>query len=308
MKKGFTIMELLVAIGLLAAVLAASSMIFSYSIDAQRKAGATAEIMRTLRAITDQLNINLGGLKKDGYLILWSKEVNPPGDTDRLDALYFFSQFLANHFQSWNNPAVWSDTARIFLGHSRTTYNAGQLPGDLALDFLLLTPGLPPPPVPSDCCATSFAQCQPDMTGMGNPITGLGGEVPQNVLSTARPVITPTNVRSLLSQNVGSFKVEWTYGWFRPPVLDKIVWWGFGNPLSVETNLQMPDGTLLSAADIGPIATAIKESTGPPYTVEWNKDNQTYWPKALKFTFTLYDSKGIIKNGRRFEHIVYIGK
>ncbi|MHC4734701.1 MAG: prepilin-type N-terminal cleavage/methylation domain-containing protein [Planctomycetota bacterium] len=29
--------------------------------------------------------------------------------------------------------------------------------------------------------------------------------------------------------------------------------------------------------------------------------------RALKFTFTLYDSKGIIKNGRVFTHIVYLG-
>jgi hypothetical protein len=28
--------------------------------------------------------------------------------------------------------------------------------------------------------------------------------------------------------------------------------------------------------------------------------------KALKFTFTLYDSKGIIKDGRTFTHIVYL--
>jgi len=30
-------------------------------------------------------------------------------------------------------------------------------------------------------------------------------------------------------------------------------------------------------------------------------------PKALKFTFTLYDSKRIIKEGRTFTHIVYLG-
>jgi len=28
---------------------------------------------------------------------------------------------------------------------------------------------------------------------------------------------------------------------------------------------------------------------------------------AIKFTFTLYDSKGIIRNGRTFTHIVYLG-
>ena len=30
-------------------------------------------------------------------------------------------------------------------------------------------------------------------------------------------------------------------------------------------------------------------------------------PKALKFTFKIYDSKGIIKGGRTFTYIVYLG-
>ena len=41
-----------------------------------------------------------------------------------------------------------------------------------------------------------------------------------------------------------------------------------------------------------------------------NESNFNYIPglgRALKFTFTLYDSKGIIKNGRTFTHIVYLG-
>jgi hypothetical protein len=42
-----------------------------------------------------------------------------------------------------------------------------------------------------------------------------------------------------------------------------------------------------------------------------NNSNKTFaadfYPKALKFTFTLYDSKGIIEDGRVFTHIVYLG-
>jgi hypothetical protein len=47
---------------------------------------------------------------------------------------------------------------------------------------------------------------------------------------------------------------------------------------------------------------------------EWRPENSEVigWPKALypiafKFTFTLYDSKGVIKEGREFTHIIYIG-
>ena len=31
-----------------------------------------------------------------------------------------------------------------------------------------------------------------------------------------------------------------------------------------------------------------------------------FCPQALKFTLRLYDSKGIIKNGMKFTHIVYL--
>ena len=40
----------------------------------------------------------------------------------------------------------------------------------------------------------------------------------------------------------------------------------------------------------------------------WAHTNYNAVPKALKFTFTLYDSKGILKNGRQFTHIIYIGE
>jgi hypothetical protein len=48
---------------------------------------------------------------------------------------------------------------------------------------------------------------------------------------------------------------------------------------------------------------------------EWRPENRDiplpedfrFGPLAFKFTFTLYDSKGIFENGRRFTHIVYLG-
>ena len=306
MRKAFTITELLVAIGLLAAVLAVSAIIFNYSIEAQRAASATAEIMRTLRAITDQLNINFAGLQKDGYLILRSEENNPPGDTNNIDALYFFSISEGNFFQSWENSDIWSNMARIFLGHSKTTIDSNHLPGNLTLDMLLLTPGHPSG---LDYNDANFAECQ-------HSIISCLGEDPNQVLSSNRPDVNmahdPNDARRLLAKNVGSFKIEWTYGWFRPTDPDKIVWWGLNQPLSAESSLVKPGGIPVLPAEISSITAAIQENknAGPPpyYTVQWNPSNQQYWPKALRFTFMLYDSKGIIKNGRRFEHIVYIGQ
>jgi hypothetical protein len=36
-------------------------------------------------------------------------------------------------------------------------------------------------------------------------------------------------------------------------------------------------------------------------------DRSGNWPPALKFTFTLYDSKRVFRNGQTFTHIVYLG-
>ena len=281
MKKGFTITELLVAIGLLAAVLAVSAIIFNYSINAQRTASATAETMRTLRAITDQLNINFAGLQKDGYLILRSEENNPPGDTNNIDALYFFSISEGNFFQSWENSDIWSNMARIFLGHSKTTVDSNHLPGNLALDMLLLTPGYSSG---LDYNDANFAECQ-------HSIISCLGEDPNSVLSaTGRPDVNmaynPDDARRLLARNVGSFKIEWTYG-SNPS--GQIQWFGKTIPKGGGNTFEYTDPSGW-------------------YRATWTPSNQSEWPKALKFTFMLYDSKGIIKGGRRFEHIVYIGQ
>ncbi len=42
-----------------------------------------------------------------------------------------------------------------------------------------------------------------------------------------------------------------------------------------------------------------------PMNIELPLPTQHVTAKAIKFTFTLYDSKGIIRNGRKFTHIVY---
>jgi len=290
MKKAFTIMELLVAVGLLAVVLAAVGIVFRYSIDAQRTAASTAEVMHTLRAITDQINIDFTGLQKDGYLVLWSDDSN--------SAVYFFS---TGDFQSWYDSSIKSNTARIYLGP------AADDPNNLALDMRLLTPGyIPTPGSKLDYNDVSFAQCKADINNLEDPYT---------VLSTDRPGINmaydSNDARRLLAQHVGSFKIEWTYGWVHSGASGQIVWWGFDNPdtndLRSDGNLER-SGVLVPAAEILLIANAINETKGPPYTVQWNPANQQYWPKALKFTFTLYDSRGLFKHGRKFEHIVYIGQ
>ncbi|HPS55403.1 MAG TPA: prepilin-type N-terminal cleavage/methylation domain-containing protein, partial [Sedimentisphaerales bacterium] len=59
MKKGFTLIELVVAVGILAMMLGFTSVIFNVSIKGARVVNANAEIMQKLRAITDQLDSDL---------------------------------------------------------------------------------------------------------------------------------------------------------------------------------------------------------------------------------------------------------
>jgi len=143
MKKGFTITELIVAVGLLAAVLAAAGMIFNYSVDAQRTAAATAEIMRTLRAITGPSStLTLKGCGRMDTWFLWSDNSN--------SALYFFS---TGDFQSWYDSDRRSNIARLYFGPAQND------PNILALDMRLLTPDYNG----FDCSDANFAACQVDI-------------------------------------------------------------------------------------------------------------------------------------------------
>ncbi len=246
-NKAFTLTELLVAIGLLAAVLAASTMIFHYAIEAQRTAMATAEVMRNLRAITEQLNLNLKGLRTDGYLIFKSAQPGLPDDANHRDGLYFFS---TGDFQSVKDDDVRSNIARIYFGPARDE------PNNLLLDVKLLTPGKNG----DDYNDVSFAECQQDIAAKF--------EDPNDIVddSKRRPKVDTVNFGNLLAQRVGNMNIEWTDSTI---VNQKIEWRGNSNV--------------------------------------WTPWNQSQWPKALRFTFTLYDSKNIFRDGRTFEHIVYIG-
>ncbi|MCE5340383.1 MAG: type II secretion system GspH family protein [Planctomycetaceae bacterium] len=267
MKKGFTLTELLVAVGLLVAVLAASTMIFHYAIEAQRTAMATAEIMRTLRAVTDQLNINLAGLRKDGYLILYSNTI--PSDGNHCDALYFFSD---GDFQSTADDKVRSNIARIYFGGAKNDVN------NLLLDMKLLVPSKLMDA--NDWSSKSFVECQQNISTFEDPNDKLN-------YSGSRPEFDANHPDNLLAQGVSNLKITWTYDsskWHTASGVRKIEWYGL-----------LPN-----------YGDSSFESAG--YRAVWTPSNPDKWPAALRFEFTISDSRKIIKDGKRFEHIVYIGQ
>lgn len=270
-KNGFTLTELLVAVGLLASILTASTIIFRYSIDAQRSAMATAEVMRSLRAVTDQLNLQLEGLQKNGYLIIWSNKIG--SNPAYRDGLYFFS---AGDFQSAYKDTIRSNIARIYFGPS-----GGNDPNNLLLDARLLTPGTKG----EDYNDVSFTDCQTN-------ISTLEGDPNNIVIPNKKRPAFDLNRGNLLAQRVSDMRIDWTYDsdeWNDSANKNPkhIEWYGSDKPRNDPT---------------------YEINTGNPYHARWSPYNQSKWPAALKFRFTIYDSKGILKGGRTFEHIVYIGQ
>ncbi len=273
MRKAFTLLELVVAIALLAIVFLFAGTIFKVSINAYRVAVANVEIMQKLRAITDQLNRDFEGLQKDGYLILHFEQLNrqefdnSDKDNFRADRIYYFS---TGDFQSWFDPDIRSNIARVYFGHDHTSLaNSGELVCEwkLARYIVLLTPDISNPP--DDCCDVSFAECKIDLSALEDPNNVLINNVVEIDIEDVN------DVRHLMCQNAGQMQIEWTDG----TITNSELQWN-GNP--------------------GP--------TKP--TERWGPDNPDNWPKAIKFTFRLYDSKGIINEdgrvGRLFTHIVYL--
>jgi len=280
-RRAFTLIELVAAIGIFVIVLLFASVIFKVSINSHRTAGANAEIMQKLRAITDQLNIDFKGFRKDGYLVLRSELLNrneygnsPTPSDFRADRLFYFS---TGDSQAWNNTSVRSNITKVYFGHDYRSLYDTAFPvskWSLARDAKLITPFF------SDIDANniSYADLKANVTGTENEA--------QNLLLSGIPIdiqANPDDVRGLMCQNVGEIKIEWTNGLKVPG--DIMLWFG----------LLRPSGY--------PI-----EDPGPPYIATWIPGTpEQYWPTALKFTFTIYDSKGILKQGRTFTHIVYVG-
>ncbi len=120
MKRAFTITELLVAMGLLAAILAASGVVFSSAVDAKRTADATNEITLKLGAITGQLTADFTGLRKDGEIFLvWMAGVDEDGDDivdrfERFDRIMFFANGdFSSYHPGPDRNIILGNTARI---------------------------------------------------------------------------------------------------------------------------------------------------------------------------------------------------
>jgi prepilin-type N-terminal cleavage/methylation domain-containing protein len=351
-RRGFTLVELVVAIGIMALVILFTGNVFKASISSYRIASAQAEIMQKFRAITDQLNNDFRGLRKDAPMFIWF-QLDPNDYNKRLDQIMFFAD---GDFQSTRtydttvNPIVpaasgspvVSNLARIYYGQAisndpnynnnlNAPYNiqpynrvlsrrqhlsianpdsppryyqfpAHNLDGSLNLNLL---------PGQNDWFehdTNSLSQWQAaalNGTNVNNIITGcFDSNCPRINLANAN------TLHLLMAQKVGNFSVQWSY-LFTNAGQTYVYWWPSIDP-DGNGNLADSDFSRMPTRPFG-----VYFNTVAPSFLNWfSYDNARYlpgavvepvYPKALKFTFTLYDSRGVFKDGQTFTHIIYIG-
>ncbi len=282
--KAFTLIELLVAVGILAMVFSFASVIFRVSIDSHRTASANAEIMRKLRAITDQLNADFQSLIKDAPMAL--QFVKDSNDL-RYDSVAFlsdgdFKSVRQYRYEKLNDDealkTVSGIVASIYYGQAINpnilTRKQKILTSD---DTLIDTPSLYDP---NEFVKDSLAEWK-----VRDPAQYFVDWVSSLPVNPNAGEYIPM----YLVDGISNFTIQWaqwdsgTFIWM-PDISDFTGSW--------DTNADGIFGFFFNMpADIT--------------DDDWHAWSGS-WPKALKFTFTLYDSKGIIKDGRTFTHIVYL--
>jgi prepilin-type N-terminal cleavage/methylation domain-containing protein len=356
MRRGFTIVELLVAIGILVALLTASGVIFSMAVDAQRAASATSEITEKLQAMRDQLDNDFSHLAKTGPLAIWF-ELNPVDDDgdgavdryERFDQIMFFDvggnfdttrQYDDDPDPAVNNlVTVSGNSARVYYGHADRIDYANRTAGlgnkalvegyqffrTLARRQHVLTADLNLSVFPDITDSTTFENSfvplwndyfEYDVVGdltqwesVFDYVDAVNGPVnSEQVLETCFDNVEgragidlkePLTLHMLMCQGVGSFKIQLSY-----EAGGQVRWYPSADPDgdgdasdsnfsamdSFGLYFNMPSGVYID-----------KDGDG---TSDWLFAPGGFYPKALKFTFRLYDSRGIFRDGKTFTHIV----
>ncbi len=361
MRRAFTLMEMVVALGIMALVLSFAGVIFRVSVESQRLAMANAEIMQKCRTITEQLDADLGGLCRDGEIfVIWStarkdprSTSNDPAAFEHFDRIMFFT---AGDFQTYGpGPIVRGNVARVCYTLARgPSWNpaepnrpAAQKPQRRTLartQHILIPPASGQPGAPLDTSTFDDARWlqwnsedQWDRTSLAewkqmpvaqkvNVLSAIGdleikdgntgatlstvGEAGRGVLiNRSQAASLSRSIQALLCEGVGQFMVQ---GWND----QRKRWMPDVNP-NGDNSLADSDFALVGS-NVDPNHTpgvwyprgSLTMGGGISYPrLQIDEEHFGEIPglgRALKFTFTLYDSRGLIKDGRTFTHIVYL--
>ncbi len=358
MRKAFTLIELVVSLGILAVILSFAGVIFRVSIDSQRLAMANAEIMQKLRVITEQLDTDFRGFCEDGEILIFWRAARVPGFSGtnpnapsafvRYDTIMFFS--AGDWYTYGGSPSLRGNMARI-------CYSLANVPGTGLLDpnrpmaqkpskrilartqHIVVAPSGPVDPNDplgmkkftddqwqdwnsrQERDAISLAGWMRIPNDIKGDIISIVGDIEVDDGTTTHTknktaggtMLDPNrpgdSMQALVCKGVGQFKVQgWsdTYRRWVPEV----------NP-NGDANLVDDSDFLLEGTDLHPRnIPGLRYPEGPVILRNDFKQTLRGEPlrdvpgigRALKFTFTLYDSKGLIRNGRTFTHIVSLDK
>ncbi|MBN2590615.1 MAG: prepilin-type N-terminal cleavage/methylation domain-containing protein [Sedimentisphaerales bacterium] len=343
-NKAFTLIELLVAMGIFVIVISFSGQIFKVCIESHRTALANADIMQKLRAITNQLNSDFKGLDKNGEIFVVWKAVKMQDDSyidndldgyERFDRIMFFAE---GDFQTYStgftsNNSIRGNVARICY----TIAKNGEVRPEqldkpdriLARTQHILTDDetLPDINEPNNFTPEKWIawnntsqydkisleqwknlplQEKIDILSIICDIEIIGASemgvtsVNENLRGISVEPNDPDTLHMLLCEGVGEFKIQ---GWD-----DTTKTW----VPEVDSHFNTTDSNSLPGVlypwPLGAISIEGNNYKDYPRN-EINREHFNSIPglgRALKFTFTLFDSKGIIKGGRTFTHIVYL--
>ncbi|MCK4887137.1 MAG: prepilin-type N-terminal cleavage/methylation domain-containing protein, partial [Planctomycetes bacterium] len=350
MKKGFTLIELVVAIGILAMMLGFTSIIFKVSIKGSRVVGANAEIMQKLRAVTDQLDRDIRGLDREAPLLIWFEKTSYTNDdpNNRFDQIMFF---FTGDFQSTqlyddnngepvdpdaevaNDEYISGNAARIYYGQAQGN-SADEVEDTPSERILCRRRHI----FTSDVDIEEWPDWDTDLSDFGdfNSTSGyLHNDryehdslsltewklVEENTFSRNvdgvvktvfenRPEVelgVPVTYHSLLSEEAASFKIQWAY-WNQDddPDDDELRWFPCDDPdrdgISDHSHFQINgDGKFGVYFNVAGDDLDNRFGTTEWYSINnddliYKKssnrsfvgDEEDFYPKALKFTFTIY--------------------
>jgi type II secretory pathway pseudopilin PulG len=345
-RQGFTLIEIVVAIGLMIIMVLFTGSIFKAAIGSYRTAMAQAEIMRKLRVITQQLDSDFRGLRRDAPMFIrFEKDVND----NRFDQIMFFAD---GDFQATRVPVV-GNVARIYYGQAQSIDHRDNVLRNpfelqsrdrllarrqhiLTADESILVANRWPD---QSGFINSFGQSDPivpyllkndtyeydwlslsQWQALANDTTiPLKVDQITNVCFDNRPVIKlndPITLHNLMVEGVSNLSIQWSYlyapwaSYFWWPSIDPD---GNGNRTDDDFGVIAGMGSNLfgfyfySAVPAGWFAPAQATGFYYPGSLANPLPAIPLYPQALKFAFTLYDSRGVFKDGQTFTHIVYLG-
>ena len=332
--KAFTLIELVVTVALLTMVISFTSVIFNVSIDAHRTSAASAEIMQKFRAITDQLNRDFRSLQKNAPLLIWFRNDANFIENNRFDQIMFFAAGDFQSIQLFNGSPLVGNVARVHYGQAQSPddTNTPQGPSEwpseqrmLARRRHILTADTSLDNWPDYDMVTFADDYDSTKTGYKKnevyehdrlslaqwktiPIDDYGTVL--SMFPDFPPWVDKGDLNTfhkLMCEGVGSFAIQWAYWYYDPvPALSRFRWYPetqhftligkdwFGVHFNIPNASSQGDWHIIEDVLYAGIPVVENFESG-------------FYPRALKFTFTLYDSKGIIKNGKEFTHIVYLG-